>query len=353
MDTLINNITLIFQQNEKLIKIALGIIIFLLLLLFRKKLSSAILKITGAIIFRKSDEHKQSYINALMRPLSIFFVILGAFIGLYINIHSNVIVRSFKIATILIISWAIVSYLSDNLYILFKFGNSTDDKLNATVIKFISNILKIVIIAIAMVMVISELGYNINGLLTGIGVGGLAVSLAAQDAISNLISGFVIVFDKPFLVGDYIQTTSIQGTVVDITMRSTKIKTLEDSVVTIPNSKIADGEIINLSKIDNRLIDIDLSLVYSTSTEKMRKCQSDIMDYLKSNEHILNSVIRVNFKELDDSSLNLNIFCYTDYADLNEYLEFLSEVNYKLKDIVEGNDVEFAFPSTSVYLEKN
>ena len=339
------------EDNSKIINIAAGILLFLLFLLLRKKLSSGILKAVGAIAFRKNEEHKESFINSLMRPLSLFFIILGVFLALYINIKSNFLVRSFKIATIFIISWAIVNYLSENLYILFKFNQSSDDKLNATVIKFITNILKIVIIAIAVVMVISELGYNINGLLTGIGVGGLAVSLAAQDAISNLISGFVIVFDKPFLVGDFIQTGSIQGTVIDITMRSTKIRTLEDSIVTIPNSSIADSDVVNISAIEKRLIQLDLTLVYSTSTELLKKCQSEIYDYLSQNENILPSPLRVNFSKLDDSSLNLTVFCYTNIVELNEYLRFYSDINFALKDIIENCGAEFAFPSTSVYIE--
>ncbi|MBE6720786.1 MAG: mechanosensitive ion channel family protein [Ruminococcaceae bacterium] len=352
MQDFFNEITEFIEENQTVISICAGLFVFLLLTLLRNKISKVILNIFGSLIFRRKPEHKKSFIDALKKPLTLFIFTLGLFLGVYINVQSVIAVRIFKISTIFIISWAIVSYLSDNLGYIFKFGNSTDDKLNATVAKFITNILKIVIVAIAFVMVISELGYNINGLLTGIGVGGLAVSLAAQDAISNLISGFVIVLDKPFLVGDFIQTDTLMGTVVDITMRSTKIKTLENSIVTVPNSKIADGEVINLTLIDRRLIDVDLSLVYSTDSEKLKKCQADILHFLNEEEKIVNEPIRVNFSKLDDSALVLNIFCYTYINDLNEFLEYFSEVNYKFKEIVESNSIEFAFPSTSVYIEK-
>ncbi len=341
------------KENEKIILIACGIVIFLLFTLFRNKLANGLLKLIATILFRKKDEYKESFVKSLKRPLSMFFFALGLFLALKLNIHSVVLTRVFKIAVILIIAWAIVCYLSDNLYLMFKFGNSTNDKMNATVIKFISNVLKIVIIAIAVVMVISELGYNINGLLTGIGVGGLAVSLAAQDAISNLISGFVIVLDQPFLVGDFIQTNSIQGTVIDITMRSTKIRTLEDSIVTIPNSKIADDDIINLTSMEKRLIDFDLSLVYATSNKKLRECQTKLTEFLNADKHILAFPVRVNFSKLDDSSLNLTVFCYTDIVEVNEYLRFYSDLNFRVKEIVEQCGIEFAFPSTSVYIEKN
>ena len=354
MKDIINTAIAFAHENAKIINIGLGIIIFLLITLFRNKLAKGLLSLTGSIAFRKNERNKESFVKTLQRPLAMFFFTLGIFVGVYINVHSKVLVHCFKITTILIISWAIVSYLSDNLQVLFKFGDSTDDKLNATVVKFITNILKIVIVAIAFVMIISEVGYNINGLLTGIGVGGLAVSLAAQDAISNLISGFVIVFDKPFLVGDYIETNSIQGTVIDITMRSTKIRQLDDSVVTIPNSKIADSDIINISSMDKRLIELDLALVYSTSSDVLKKCQSAIMNFLKGEDNIIDSApLRVNFSKLDDSSLNLTVFCYTPITEINQYLEYSSYINFNLKEIVEKNGGEFAFPSTSVYIEKN
>ena len=351
MQDFINTLTLFVKANERLICIGAGIIIFLVFMLLRKKLANGILKLCASLLFRRKPEHKDTFISSLLRPLTFFFLILGGFLAIRINVDSAVLVRVFKIATILIISWAVTSYLSDNLFYLFKFGDSVDDKMNATVIKFISNIMKIVIIAIAAVMVISELGYNINGLLTGIGVGGLAVSLAAQDAISNLISGFVIVIDKPFLVGDFIQTGDIQGTVIDITMRSTKIRTLDDSVVTMPNSSIADSDIVNISQIEKRLIDVDLTLTYSTSEEVMKRCQENIRTYLTENELILDYPLRVNFSKLDSSSLNLNIFCYTTVSELNAFLEFYSEINYKLREIVTESGAKFAYPTTSVYIE--
>jgi MscS family membrane protein len=321
---------------------------------FRNKISKGILNITGKIIFqRESKEQKRQSLNeSLQKPLSMFFVALGLFIALNINFHSAVIVKAFKIVLILIICWAIVNYLSNNLFLLFHFGEDADSKMNTTAIKFIGNILKILVISFAVVMVISELGYNINGLITGIGVGGLAVSLAAQDAISNLISGFIIVFEKPFIVGDMIQTSSIQGVVEEVTMRSTKIRTLEDSLVTVPNSTLSGDAIINISRMDKRLINLEFGLLYSTSNELLKKCQNDIEDYLINNDDIIKTPIRVNFSKLDDSSLNIAVTCYTSTADINEYLKILSSVNYKIKEIIEGNGAEFAYPSSSIYIEK-
>lgn len=343
-----------FESYENIALAVIGLVIFALFLLIRNKLSKLIITITGKILFSKSGrEHKrESLKESMQKPLSAFFALLGAFLGLYLNFTTTAVLKGFKIATILIICWAVVNYLSNNLFLLFHFGEDADNKMNTTAIKFISNILKIVIISFAVVMVVSELGYNVNGLLTGLGVGGLAVSLAAQDAVSNLISGFIIVFEKPFIVGELIHTSTIQGFVEEVTMRSTKIRTLEDSVVTVPNSKLTDDAIYNISRMDKRLITFDFGILYSTPNNLIKKCQDDIKQYLIDDENILPAPVRVNFSKLDDSALNINVTCYTIKTDTNEYLSVFNDVNFKIKEIIENNGAEFAFPSRSVYIEK-
>ncbi len=349
MNELINGIMEFFAANEKIVRIVAGVIVFILFVVLRNIVSGFILSIVSKIAF-KDNQKKESFVNTLKRPLSLFFFVLGLFIALQLNFKSAAVIKIFKISIIFLICWAVISYLSANIGSFMKLTDN--DETNLTAIKFISNILKIVVIIFGIVMVISELGYNINGLLTGLGVGGLAVSLAAQDAVSNLISGFVIVFEKPFIVGDMVIVDSIQGVVIDITMRSTTIRTLEDSVVTLPNSAVANSSIVNLSKIEKRLMQFDIGLLYSTSNELLQKCIDDIKEYLKNSPDIIDEPIRVNFSKLDDSSLNISIFCYSNRPDLNEHIDIMTQVDLEIKKIIEENGASFAYPSTSVYIEK-
>ena len=350
MIELFNTVKGFLIDNEKVVRIIAGVIIFILFVVLRNVVSGFILKTITKFSFKSSEEKKESFVKTIKRPLSIFFLVLGLFIALQLNFKSVAVVKVFKICIIILICWAIINYLSANIGSFMKLTDN--DETNLTAIKFISNILRIVVVLFGIVMVISELGYNINGLLTGLGVGGLAVSLAAQDAVSNLISGFVIVFEKPFIVGDMVITDSIQGTVTDITMRSTTLRTLDDSVVTLPNSSVANSSIVNLSKIEKRLMQFDFGLVYSTPNELIEKCMNDIKEYLKNNPDILDEPIRVNFSKLDNSSLNISVFCYSNRADLNEHLDVLTQVDLSIKDIIENNGASFAYPSTSVYIEK-
>ncbi len=350
MTDFFNAVKTVYKENSYFINIVLGIIIFLLFLLFRKILSNGILSLISKIAY-KEDKKRESLTEALMKPLSTFFMLLGLFISLHLNIRSVAIIKGFKILTILIICWGLTNFVSGNLSSVLRINSDKDEKINLTAVKFVSNIFRILIIALAVVMVISELGYNINGLITGLGVGGLAVSLAAQDAVSNLISGFIIVFDKPFKVGEFIQNKDISGTVLEVSMRTTKIRTVDDSVVTVPNSKLTGDAIINISRKNMRLIETEFGLIYSTDKELIEKCKSDIKSYLISNEDIVNSPIRVELEKLDDYSLNFGVFCYTNKTDIHEFYHVLNDVNLNIKRIVDENGAEFAFPTNSVYIE--
>lgn len=352
MNNLFHQITKIFDNTEDATVFIITCVIFLALLIFHKQISKGLLNLISKIAFKNKQELKDSFVNSLKKPLSFIIIILGFFVVTYFNFISVSILKTFKIIFILAACWAITSYLSQNLQHLLHFGGSEFDNMNTTAIKFISNIMKIIIIAFAVVMAIGELGYNINGLITGIGVGGLAISLAAQEAVSNLISGFVIILEKPFIVGDQILTTDLKGFVIDVKMRSTTIRTVEGSIVTIPNSTLTKNPIINLTRVDKWRILHTIGLEYSTSNELLEKCRKDIEEYLVSNEYIAPSPIRVNFSKLDNSSLNIDICCYVTTGDYDEYLKIESDVNFRIKDIIENNGVSFAFPSTSVYIEK-
>lgn len=333
------------------INIVIGVAVFAALTALRNPISKGILNVLSKIIFAKHPENRDGFKSSLKKPVSFFFVLLGAFIGVYINYQKPVVLNTFKVFSILIVCWCILCYVSENLNVILK--TDKDSRFNGVAVKFISNILKFLTICLAVVMVISELGYNINGLLTGLGVGGLAVSLAMQDSLKNLVSGFFIMLDKPFDVGDLIETAEFKGIVEDITMRSTRIRTLEDSVVVVPNSKLSEANITNLSKFNKRLVEFKIGILYSTPAEIIKKCEKDIFDYLNSNELVCKENIRVCFSEFDDSSLNLQIRFYIGTTDYEEYCRFMNDFNFEIKRIIEENGTDFAFPTKTVYIEKD
>lgn len=345
-------ITNFFNEYGFYINIAFGALIFIAFTAFRNKISVFLLKIISKIFFAKKPDRRDGFIKSLKRPLSIYFIVLGLFIGVIINYHHNAIVGTFKIVSILFACWLLISYVSDNLETVLG-EKSKSPEVNNIAVKFIANILKVLTVCIAVVMVISELGYNINGLLTGLGVGGLAVSLAAQDSIKSIISGFVIMFDRPFDVGDFIETNEFSGTVEDITMRSTRVRKLDDTVIVVPNTIIADDLITNYAKLNKRLIDTKIGLLYSTTDETLKKCIDEIRAFLENHEKVEKKNIRVRFVEFDDSSLNIEIRCYVLITGLEEYYAFTEEMNFAVKKIIDESDTDFAYPTSSIFIENN
>lgn len=341
-----------YNTNKKYINIALGILIFLAFLLLKRVISKAILSVLAKIFYSKKPESRQAFKNSLLKPLSSFFALLGLYIGISINYQSKAVTDAFKIFTIMIVCWSFLCYLSDNIQSIISL-KSKSPEVNIVAVKFISNLLKILTVCIAVVMVLAELGYNISGLITGLGVGGLAVSLSAQDTLKNLISGFVILLDKPFDVGDLIETAEFKGTIEDITMRSTRIRKLDDSIIIVPNTQLADSSITNYARLTRKLVEFNIGLLYSTSNEVIVKCEKEIKAYLEKNELADNETIRVFFSEYADSSINLQVRCYIDTTDINIYNSFTEELNLEIKRIIEKNKTDFAYPTRSIIIEKN
>ena len=352
MNKFIESLTTFVSDTDKLVDLVIGVAVFLILFIFRYKISNALINVFGKLFLRNNKEKTDSLVNSLQKPLAYLIGTVGLYIAFAINYNKPGVTKVFKILIILIICWGIINYLSNNLFIHIHFGENADDTMNTTALRFLANILKIVVIAFGIVMIISELGYNVNGLLTGLGVGGLAVSLAAQDAVGNLISGFIIIFDKPFKVGDLIESATVKGFVEEVTMRSTKIRTLDDSVITVPNSTLTKEAVTNISMMDKRRIKMTFGLVYSTSNETIEKIRNEIKNYIVQNKDILPEPCRIHFREFGDSALNFEVVCYTETSDMDEYLKIENELNLAIKQIVENNDTDFAFPTQTVYVQK-
>ena len=352
MNKFIDSMSTFVSDTDKMIDLAIGIAVFLLLFIFKNKISNALINLFGRLFFKNKRDKTDSLINSLQKPLAYLVGTIGLYIAFAINYNKSGVTKVFKILIILIICWGIINYLSDNLFLSLHFGENADDTMNTTALRFLANILKIVVIAFGVVMIISELGYNVNGLLTGLGVGGLAVSLAAQDAVGNLISGFIIIFDKPFKVGDLIESATVKGFVEEVTMRSTKIRTLDDSVITVPNSTLTKEAVTNISMMDKRRIKMSFGLIYSTSNETIEKVRNEIQKYIVDNKDILPEPCRIHFREFGDSSLDFEVVCYTETSDMDEYLQIENDLNLAIKKIVENNDTDFAYPTQTLYVQK-
>jgi MscS family membrane protein len=220
----------------------------------------------------------------------------------------------------------------------------------ATLLPLARRVGKMVLVALGLVTVLTELGFNVAGILAGVGIGGIALALAAQKTVENLFGSFSIGVDQPFREGDFVKVEDVTGTVETIGMRSTRIRTLDRTLVTIPNGKLADAKAETFAVRDRMRLFANLGLSYGTTAEQMRTILREIEATLRGHPKIWPDAVPVRFTELRDSSLNVEVVAWFETPDWNEFTLIRQELLLRFMEIVEQAGAEFAFPTATVHL---
>jgi MscS family membrane protein len=227
-----------------------------------------------------------------------------------------------------------------------------DNKYSGQIIPFLIDSVKIIVIIFGGLIILgSVFDLNVGALVTGLGIGGLAIALAAKETLENLLGSFTIFLDRPFVVGDMVRVGNITGVVEKVGFRSTRLRTLEKSFVTLPNKKMIDSELDNLTMRTFRRGDLTIGLTYSTSTDKLKAIVADIQEYI-DNHPSTNQEGIVRLHDFGQSSLDIMVLFFVDTMDWTNYLDIKQEILYQIIDIVKSRGSDFAFPSTSIYIEK-
>jgi MscS family membrane protein len=216
---------------------------------------------------------------------------------------------------------------------------------------FINKGIKVIVVIVGITVIAKEWRYDLGALLTGLGLGGLAFALAAQDTLANMFGGMTIMLDKPFSVGDWILTPDVEGTVEDIGFRSTRIRTFAHALVTVPNSTLAKTAITNWSRMGKRRITFNLRIKYQTTAEKMNILLEKTREMLTSHAEIHQQTIFVFFDKFGEDSYELFFYFFTKTTNWQKFLEVKEDVNLRIMQILDELEIELAFPSTSVYIE--
>ena len=336
-------------------KWALAVAIFLLFLFFRKIFTLVITKSLKIIVSKTKTRIDDKLLELIEGPLKFLFIVFGIWaffdtIGVE-NELSQHIIRSLFIINIF---WMFFNGIYIFREEIDKFAEKFGKELSREVASFINKSLKAFIIVLGTVAILQEWGINVSALLASMGLGGLAFALAAKDTAANLFGGLSILADKTFKIGDWVLIDNkIEGIVEDIGIRTTKIRTFEKSLITVPNSVISNSPVENFSRRDNRRIKLLIGITYDTPQEKIKKIVQEIKDMLLKHPHIdKNLTLLANFYEFADSSLNIFVYCYSDTSDWAKWLDIKEDVQFKIMEIVEKNGSAFAFPSQSIYVEK-
>lgn len=342
--------------NETVHAIGLSLLVFLLFLLFRKLFTKYVFSLLLRLGKKAPGDLLSSILLAFKKPVEWFFIIIGFYIAArYFPFfdHTNPLFLDIVRASIIVlITWALYNLASESSVFFSRLNNRYNIHVDDILIPFFSRALRFIILAISFSIIAQEFGYEISGFVAGLGLGGLAFSLAAQDALANLFGGVVIITEKPFTIGDWILTPSVEGTVEDITFRSTKVRTFADAIVTVPNATLAKEPITNWSKMGKRQITFNLHIEHLTPLEKLRRVVKRIETYIKQHEGVHPGTIFVKFNEFRESGYAIYFYFFTKTTNWGEYLDIREEINFKILEILDEEEIEMALAAHKLYVDQ-
>ena len=333
------------------ILIVLGTILIAKLSLFFNK------KVVMPIVKKTKTELDDFIYNSVESPI-VFGILL---IGMWVAIHRlnypdhllNTIDDTYKILVILNITW-LIARISDNL-LNFSITKASDNSKTGKVhqkrmMPIIKRTILVIIWAVGIVTALGNVGVNITAIIGTLGIGGIAFALAAQDTIKNIFGAFTILTDRPFSIGDTIRIDSFEGTIIDIGIRSTKMRNSDKRKITFPNYKMADASIINISTEPMRRVSVKIGLTYDTTPEKMKEAIT-ILNNIPSKVHFVSPrELTANFSDFADSAL---IITFTYFIEKKGDIgATTSNVNMEILTSFNQAGLNFAFPSQTLYIDK-
>ena len=266
----------------------------------------------------------------------------------------STILKAYKVLTVINITW-FVARLANALLEEYLAPKAADKNTLKYLDNHLMSILRRAVLAViwsfGVVMALNNVGVDVGTLIAGLSIGGLAFALAAQDTIKNIYGGFTIFTDRPFRIGDRIKVDGFDGFVEEIGIRSTRIRTLEKRLVTMPNYRLVEASVENISEEPMRRVLMKLGLTYNTTPEKMNEAMSILRDIPNRINNVFEKDIVVAFTDFTDFSLVIT-FVYFIRRDA-DVMETPSQVNTEILRAFNAADLQFAYPTQTVYIEKD
>jgi len=240
-------------------------------------------------------------------------------------------------------------------YELMKYAERDDNRLDQNIVRLIRMVARVLVIVFGIIYLLQAItGKPMNTLLAGLGIGGLAVALAAQDTLKNLFGSFMIMIDKPFIVGERVIVEGYDGVVEEIGFRSTRIRTFPGHLIAIPNEKMASANVENIHERPSIRRLTNITITYDTPPAKVEKAISIIKNILQNHEGMHSDYPpRVYFNEFNDTSLNITMIYWYFPPDYWEFMAFGERINLEIMKAFEAEGIEFAFPTTTTYLAQD
>ncbi|NHG51453.1 mechanosensitive ion channel family protein [Campylobacter jejuni] len=367
-------------------KIVISLLVLAFFMSLRRFFSNIVYFILVRLVYRNksdADDVKVIFIDNIKKPVGFLLICYAISLCLTIitypaplNINLS---NFFHIIYAVLIAWLILKILDGyGVVLVSKLAQKSGKK---EVVNLVIKILYFVIFVIALLYILAQLGFNISAIVASLGIGGLAVALAAKDIIANFFASILLLFDNSFNQGDWVEVSGVEGTVVETGLRKTTIRTFDNCLVFLPNSTIMGANIKNWSKRRmGRHVKIYLGVGYDATPEKLENCVKDLKELLNTSPLVAHeddgalkygdhttkyrqNLVSINdlegyknacyvaLSEFADSSINIELYFYTKAIGAKEFREARQELMLEFMRIIEKNGLTFAFPSRSIYIE--
>lgn len=293
-------------------------------------------------------------VEVLKAPMLFALTLVGFWIGIKrLSMPVNVmamIADIYKFLLVISATWFISRAVSTFINVILKEKvNDESSRMDEHALSLIKKVSSFVIWSIGVITALNNAGVDVGALIAGLGIGGVAIALAAQDTAKNIFAGMMILFDRPFKIGELITIDGTTGYVEDMGIRSTKLRTYSGQLVVIPNYKTADSNLTNITREPSRRIELNVGLTYSTTPEQMRQAM-DILRNLPSSVDGIEDKVKVYFTSFGDFSLNITCWYYIKKD--SDLFETQSAVNLHVLDEFNAHGLDFAFPTQTLYVNK-
>ena len=304
--------------------------------------------------------HDELVLSAAQPPATAFLVSLGVYLALLeLRLPSTpldfprLIEMGWRATLAVLAVWLLYRLVTPLTALLEDRLFSRDETARRQFTPILTGVLRFLLVGMAALFIAHNMGYQVTSLLAGLGIGGLAVALAAQDSLANILGTVVVLSDQPFRVGDWVMVDGQEGTVESIGFRSTRIRTFARSLVVVPNKLLTERQIENWSAMNLRRIKLTAGLVYSTPPETVEAFVAGVRRLLEQDPEVEQGQSTVSFTELGACSLDVLIIYFTRAIPWNEHLEVRQRINLAILRLAAELGTSFAFPTRTVVLATN
>jgi MscS family membrane protein len=326
-------------------------------ILFKTVLTDLIFAGLRRLTAKTAATWDDNLLAAIQKPAANFILILGFYIAAKIlpldaaaNKNADLL---FRAASTISIFWALIRATGVGAELLTEYGKRKGLAI-ATFVPLFRQIVIVLLGIIGGIMIVDNLGYSVSSIIAALGIGGAAIAFASQSTIANLYGSVAIALDRPFKVGDVVKVGTTEGTIESIGLRSTQIRTFTKTLVSIPNNTIATEAIDNYSEMTGRRILATLGLTYDTTQAQIEAIITDIKALLKAQgEALMEDPQLVHLVAFADSSINLELVCFTKSPDIKAFLKLRQDILLGAMQIVAKHGASFAFPTRTLHMVEN